>query len=369
MSALVISFIISASLTFLILHYGHLHDHISADHDLLGVQKFHSMAVPRVGGISVFLGVSGAMLYGLITALDDGWLGVGIVLCGSIAFIVGLLEDLTKKVGVKERLLATAVSGLCGGYFLGGWLVRVDVPGVDYLMVIPLFSILITSVAISGVANAYNIIDGYNGLTGVVSVMVLLGTAYVAHQAGDAQLVWISLGMVGSIAGFLIWNFPRGLIFLGDGGAYFVGFMIAELSVLLIIRNESVSPWFPLLINFYPIFETFFSAYRKIRRKMSPGQPDGLHLHMLIYRRVVRLSGIDSYCGGKVARNALTSPYLWVLSGFAIIPAILFWRSSLILFCFTVVFALIYMATYRKIVRCRLPKWIILRNFLKSPRG
>ena len=359
MLTLCISFIASLVVTLLVIRYDHLHGHLSADHDMDGVQKFHAVAVPRIGGVGVLAGALIASLVSLFMEPGANQFGLLVLLCGSVAFIAGVIEDFTKKVGVKERLLATAVSGLCGGFLLGGWLTRLDVPGLDYLIAIPIVSILVTCIAISGVANAYNIIDGYNGLAGVVSIIVLLGLTYVARQVGDVQIVMISLAMVGSIAGFLVWNFPRGLIFLGDGGAYLIGFMIAELSVLLVARNPSVSPWFPLLLNFYPIFETIFSMYRKkIKRGISPGVPDGLHLHMLIYKRVVRWAvGTDSV-KQKTTRNALTSLYLWVLSSFSVIPAIIFWDNAVVLMCFSVLFSATYLKIYKTIVRVKVPSWI-----------
>lgn len=363
MLTLCVSFIASWVVTLLVIRYDHLHGHLSADHDMDGVQKFHAVAVPRIGGVGVLAGALIASLVSLFMEPETNQFGLLVLLCGSVAFIAGIIEDFTKKVGVKERLLATAISGLCGGFLLGGWLTRLDVPGLDYLIAIPVVSILVTCIAISGVANAYNIIDGYNGLAGVVSIIVLLGLAYVARQVGDSQVAMISMAMVGAIAGFLVWNFPRGLIFLGDGGAYLIGFMIAELSILLVARNPVVSPWFPLLLSFYPIFETIFSMYRKkVKRGMSPGVPDGLHLHMLIYKRVVRWAVGTDCVKQKTTRNALTSPYLWVLSSFSVIPAVLFWNNSLALICFTIIFILIYVRIYQIIVRTKIPNWMKLKN-------
>lgn len=367
MLALCLSFLASLIVTLLVIRYDHLHGHLSADHDMDGVQKFHAVAVPRIGGVGVLAGALIATLASQLFGGNSKQFGLLVLLCGSIAFTVGIIEDFTKKVGVKERLLATAISGLCGGFLLGGWLIRLDVPRLDYVIAIPIVSVLVTCVAISGVANAYNIIDGYNGLVGVVSSIVLLGIAYVARQVGDIQIAETSLAMVGAIAGFLVWNFPRGYIFLGDGGAYLIGFMIAELSVLLVARNPAVSPWFPLLLSFYPIFETVFSMYRKkIKRGMSPGVPDGLHLHMLIYKRVVRWDVGTDCVKQKTTRNALTSPYLWVLSSFAVIPAMFFWDNTIALFGFALLFAIGYVQIYRRIVHLKVPIWLTLRRAPKK---
>ena len=172
-----------------------------------------------------------------------------------------------------------------------------------------------------------------------------------------------TLSLVGAIAGFLVWNYPNGLIFLGDGGAYCVGFLVAELSVLLVSRNAQVSPWFPLMLSFYPIFETLFTIFRRvIISKRHPGLPDAAHLHQLIYRRVVRWAVGSSCHKQKTHRNALTSPYLWAMSSFAVIPATIFWQNSRVLQLFALLFAATYLLIYRSIYQARFPKWLSIRR-------
>jgi UDP-N-acetylmuramyl pentapeptide phosphotransferase/UDP-N-acetylglucosamine-1-phosphate transferase len=168
---------------------------------------------------------------------------------------------------------------------------------------------------------------------------------------------------VGAIAGFLVWNYPNGLIFLGDGGAYVIGFLIAELSVLLVAHNPPVSPWFPLLLSFYPIFETLFTIFRRmVIGRTHPGLPDAAHLHQLIYRRVVRWA-VGSQCHQqKTNRNALTSPYLWVMSTLAVVPATLFWQSTLMLQVFMLIFVGSYVWIYWTIYQARFPKWLSIRQ-------
>ena len=155
------------------------------------------------------------------------------------------------------------LSGAIAYFLLGAAVTRVDIIGLDWLLGFSAISLVFTMVVISGAANAINIIDGYNGLAAVVSAMIFAGFAYVSFYLGDRLLLIIALGMLGGVVGFLIWNYPQGHIFLGDGGAYFLGFMIGELSVLMLARHPNVSAWFPLLLCFYPVFETLFSIYRK----------------------------------------------------------------------------------------------------------
>ena len=91
------------------------------------------------------------------------------------------------------------------------------------------------------------------------------------------------------VFGFFIWNWPFGKIFMGDCGAYLIGFLISLNLICLVQRNPEVSPWFPIALLNYPIIEVLFSIYRKtIIRKGSSYKPDGIHFHMLIYKRVSR---------------------------------------------------------------------------------
>ncbi|CAB3940074.1 Phospho-N-acetylmuramoyl-pentapeptide-transferase [Achromobacter ruhlandii] len=193
--------------------------------------------------------------------------------------------------------------------------------------------------------------------------MILAGFAYVSFYLGDRFLLIVALSTLGGVIGFLVWNYPRGHIFLGDGGAYFLGFIIGELSVLMLARHPQVSAWFPLLLCIYPVFETLFSIYRKKwLRGRSPGAPDGVHLHMLIYKRLVRWAIGSREMRHQTQRNSMTSPYLWLLSSLAVIPAVLFWQQPYILMLFTAVFSATYIVLYRKLVLFRMPKWMIVKK-------
>lgn len=363
MNSIIIAGLVSWLMALLVIRFDHLHASLTADHDVGGVQKFHTKPVPRVGGIGLFLGLLAVGLWLRFMNSSVGAPMLWLLFAASPAFLGGLLEDLTKRVSVLARLLLTMVSALLGYWLLEAGLIRLDIPLLDAALHWWPFSLLLTLVAIAGVANAVNIIDGFNGLAGMVCVMIFGALAYVAYMVGDVFLWSTCAAMVGGILGFLFWNFPRGLIFLGDGGAYFLGFMAGEISILLVVRNPDVSPWFPMLLVIYPVFETLFSIYRKkILRGMSPGVPDGVHLHMLIYKRLVRWAVGSTEAADKTHRNALTSPYLWLLSSLAVIPAVLFWRFTPALIFFTIVFALVYVWLYRSIVLFRVPKRLVLRK-------
>jgi UDP-GlcNAc:undecaprenyl-phosphate/decaprenyl-phosphate GlcNAc-1-phosphate transferase len=362
MSALGIAFILSLIATIIVVRYSHLHEHITADHDTQGIQKFHISPVPRVGGFGLVIGLVGALGLRYFQNQEVGTFGLLLLAAALPAFGFGFIEDLTKKVGVKVRLIATASSALLAGYLLGAWLSSLQILGIDNLMThYLLFAIIVTCFAVAGVANAFNIIDGYNGLSGMVGVIILGGISYVAFQLQDHEIMIAAVAMIGAILGFLILNYPRGLIFLGDGGAYLIGFWVAELSVLLTARHPEVSKWFPLLLCAYPIFETLFTIYRRVViHRTHPGMPDSAHLHQMIYKRVVRWAVGSREPKDKVIRNSLTAPYLWLLSAMAVIPAVIFWHNAWVLRGFALLFGITYIVLYRKLVHFKTPKWLSL---------
>jgi UDP-N-acetylmuramyl pentapeptide phosphotransferase/UDP-N-acetylglucosamine-1-phosphate transferase len=180
-------------------------------------------------------------------------------------------------------------------------------------------------------------------------------------QVSDMFVMVAALMVAGAATGFLAWNYPAGMIFLGDGGAYFLGFMLGELSILLVMRNPQVSTWYAVLLLIYPVFETLFSIYRRIfLRGRSPGMPDGIHLHSLIFRRLV-LWAVGRHDARALTRsNAMTSPYLWLFSLMAVIPATLLWKHSFILIVFCLMFVVSYVWLYARIVRFKAPRWMML---------
>ena len=363
MNFLIMSFLLSLLATLALIRYQHLHEKITSDNDLSGPQKFHTQIVPRIGGIGIFLALIVTSLFALVFfKFERGHLLLQLIACATPSFLIGLLEDFTKRIGVKTRLIATAISAGLAGYVLNIWITDIHIPAINHVLAISVISITFSIVAITGLANAYNIIDGFNGLASMVGIISLLAIGYVAFKVNDPTLASVSLIVIGAIGGFFIWNYPRGLIFLGDGGAYLVGFLIAALSILLVKRNPTVSPWFAILVNAYPIFETLFTIWRrKVHQGKSPGLPDGAHFHSLIYRRLIRWAEVHQVKeSASYAKNAKTSPYLWLLSSLAVFPAIIWWNSTWILQCFSFLFCASYVWVYNSVVKFKTPsifKW------------
>lgn len=319
------------------------------DHDE-GVQKFHTSPTPRIGGLGVFVGFLAFSLVSFWAGKPFGKDLLLLVLVAFPVFLTGIIEDFTKKVTPRSRLLAAFISGILAVFFLDAGLNRVDVLGIDYLLSnFPLVSVLFTVFALAGISNAMNIIDGFNGLAAGVSIIIFITYSYVSFVTHDFFLLYLSLAMVATIFGFFIFNFPFGKIFLGDGCSYFIGFLEGVVGLLLVKRHDEVSAWFGLMTLAYPVFETVFSIIRKkFIRKGSPFEPDGIHFHMLIHKRIIKKRYSRSL---PVIQNSLTSPYLWGLQILASTSALLFWKNTMMLIISFIIFCTVYIYYYFKIVR------------------
>lgn len=329
-------------------------------------QRFHVGEVPRLGGIALLAGVAVSWLLGVwqTRAGDPGSLRLGLWVFWWIVVLLpaalgGIAEDMTQRLSVRYRLLLTLVSG-----GLAVWLLELNVPrlGLPWLDMLlrqwPWLGMGIVLLAIAGLPHAFNIIDGYNGLAGMVALIVCLALAHVCLQVGDRALASLLVCLAAATAGFLVWNYPRGMLFAGDGGAYIWGVVIALASVSLVQRNAEVSPWFPMLLLIYPVWETLFSIYRKLVRGDSPGMADALHFHQLIYRRIVRRVFHEDEARRMLKRNNRTSPYLWAFTMLTVVPAVLFWNNTPVLMAFCGLFGATYVTAYLGIVRFKVPEWM-----------
>lgn len=296
-------------------------------------QRFHFVPTPRAGGLGIFAALVICVLLPSII-ISDQW---SLILASFPAFFAGFYEDIKTNINPRLRLFIISIGAVSSIVFLNSIIYDIGFLGLPIWLAVP-FSIF----AMVGVTNAINIIDGFNGLASGVSMIAFLSFASAAYIYEDGLVLSVSVILIAAIAGFFILNFPRGKIFLGDGGAYFIGFMLAEMSILLVNRNPEISPWFPVAVLAYPIFETFFSIYR---RKFARGLPafsaDAIHLHTLIFRRITR-------------SNPKTSVYVWVLVVSLNLIAFPFRSNTPILVLICVLFSTCYMYIYRRIVRFKI---------------
>ncbi len=357
---LTVGFASAFLMTWLVVKYAGTCARFSLDFDLRAVQRNHYTAVPRVGGLAIFCGTAITFATSTVFHTSPTYEAFLLLSCATPAFIGGLAEDLTKRVTPRVRLLCALVAALACCFALHAVIDRVDLPAVDFLLRFTPIGIAFTMVAVAGVTNAMNIVDGLNGLASVVAILIFASIGYVAVSVNDWLVASVAFAMIGAIGGFVVWNYPSALVFMGDGGAYFIGFMMAELVVLLIARHPNVSAFYAI-VAMYPAFETIFSIYRRrYVRGRAVDAPDALHLHTLIYKRVARKGISFSDPQQCTRRNSVSSVYLWMLSLIPIVPATFFWNSPYVLGIAALAFAGVYLWIYAAVVRFRTPFWMTL---------
>jgi UDP-N-acetylmuramyl pentapeptide phosphotransferase/UDP-N-acetylglucosamine-1-phosphate transferase len=286
----------------------------TADHPRLGVQKVHTGARPRVGGLAVAVGLLlGLWQLSQTFALDLPF-GLLSLIAAAPVFAAGFIEDLTKQTSSAFRLWSAMISGLLAWWLTGISLNRLDIGTIDHLLVIaPAVTLALTCFAVAGLSNAINIIDGQHGLAAGTVTISLMGMSAVAHQQSDVPLMLACITVAAASLGFLMVNYPRGRLFLGDAGAYVLGFFMAWFAIALVYRNTGVSAWAVLTICGYPVIETIYSMARRAQTRLRVDEPDRAHLHSLIKTRIVssdrwRQFDLDTH-------NALVAPGLWAWHG------------------------------------------------------
>lgn len=323
------------------------HGHFSLD-EALNVQSFHVDPTPRIGGLAIYLSMllSFWALSTLSAHVDQSTSSlIGLVLLAALpSFLFGFAEDITSRVGPNARLAATMASVLFAVWLMNTRITSLEIPLLDSALNIPFISVAFTVFAVSGVVNAINIIDGFHGLASGVSIIILAALGLIALQAQSPAIALLCGLATLSIVGFFLVNFPFGKLFLGDGGAYLLGFLIGWVCVQLSAHNSNVSPWACLLACAYPVSETVYSMYRRAKTKLSVNQPDRAHLHSLI-KQVLILHWFPHWSANR--RNAAVSPVLWLLTLAPAVFAILNYSNTTALIVAFLAFFSMYVLFYR----------------------
>jgi len=284
-------------------------------------QNFHNLATPRAGSIGIMV----SMLFLLFTPI--GW---KLIFSFLLAFLSGIFEDLRRSLEPKVRLFLQFIAASSAVVLTGSVITYF---GFDFTVSYDI-GILLSIIGIMGMMNAINMIDGFNGLASSIVVLMLISFGIVAYRVGDSDIVHISIVSISSLIAFLMFNFPQGKIFLGDGGAYLLGFIVAVMGIFLASNYMKVSPWFVLTILIYPSWEVIFSIIRKMLSHKSPLEPDSLHMHMLIYRHLTKSNHLTS-----LVIVSASSPFI-------LIPT-LYANNSTANFLTSLLYILIYTALYR----------------------
>jgi UDP-N-acetylmuramyl pentapeptide phosphotransferase/UDP-N-acetylglucosamine-1-phosphate transferase len=283
-------------------------------------------------------------------------------------FLVGLWEDITHRVPPKYRMFAAVFSAALASAFAHGVLPRLDLRFVDsWLDYLPI-AVALTCFMVAGACNAFNIIDGTNGLAGGSALLMFAGLAAIAAMVGDTLVLTQAEAMTGACWASC-YELPKAKSFWRCR-RLFHRLHVRRAFDSACRRNAAVSAWFVIALAAYPIVETLYSMYRrKILRHAAAMQPDIRHLHSLLYlhfldaaQRRPRESGGGVRGGiGTLSRqgasatsrraNARVAPQLWLHGALCFAISFLFYSNTPVLIGFTLSYALLYVICYRAAAR------------------
>ena len=330
--------------------------HLAKDNQLRAVQAMHIRSTPRIAGLGIFISLAATLPFAPV-AISEPYRDF--IIATGVLFIVGLAEDLGLGVRPRWRLLAAVVSSLLVVLFLGVWMPRAGIPGFDALMAFWWIGIPITLLVTVGIANGFNLIDGVNGLAALTAITAAAAQAMIADAADYTTMVHLTTMLIAGIFGFLVWNYPFGRIFLGDAGAYTLGFMLSWFAISIMLNAPAASPWALLLTLFWPVADTLLAIWRRMHRKAPTMAPDRLHIHQLVMR------ALEIHVLGP-GRRQITNPLTTIiLAPFVIAPptiGVLLWDNNQGAFLAVITCAGLYFGSY-------ILSFVVLFRLPRVPRG
>ena len=206
------------------------------------------------------------------------------MLCFLPIFIIGFAEDLSGQINIISRLIPSIFSAILLVIIFKTTVNKVDFFYLNQILSIPLFAFTFTILGLVGTSNGLNFIDGINGLASGISIVILFTLSQISHQIGFYDLATFLIIVSICVLSFWILNLTFGNIFLGDGGSYFLGMLIAWAGIQITSFNDKVSAWSIFFLIIYIATELTVSVTRRIYLRTSPFNADNLHLHSLLYQ-------------------------------------------------------------------------------------
>lgn len=309
-------------------------------HDLNGVQSMHLRQTPRVGGLAIFGALALSEIFAPLSITSQY---ADFIKAAGLLFAVGLLEDLGFHVSPLKRLIAAAAASLLAIWFLGVWLPRAGIPGLDAVVAHWAVGIPLTVLVTAGIANGFNLIDGVHGLAPMTAIVAAVAMSIISDQAGYPVMVHLAIMLAAVVLGFFLVNYPRGLIFLGDAGAYTLGFVLSWFGIAILLNVPEASPWAILLVLFWPVADTALAIYRRSRRKANAMAPDRLHVHQMVMR------ALEICILGRKRRHIANPLTTLLLAPFVIAPpvvGVMFWDQTIISFVAVIGFGFVFFVSY-----------------------
>jgi UDP-GlcNAc:undecaprenyl-phosphate GlcNAc-1-phosphate transferase len=241
-------------------------------------RKVHVRVMPRLGGLAIYISFVSAYLI-ISPAVEPSFAKpvLGLLIGSFVIVITGIIDDIF-QLSPKWKLLGQLIASGIVIYF-GLTIDLVNIPFGQSNISIGWLSIPLTVIWIIGVTNSINLIDGLDGLSAGVSAIATLTILVIALMMPNVTVVLLSIILLGSLIGFLFFNFHPAKIFMGDSGSLFLGFTLATLSIMGFKQAAVVSLLIPVMILGVPLSDTFFAIMRRFLNKVPISKPDKNHLH------------------------------------------------------------------------------------------
>jgi len=310
------------------------------DKDFLKPQAFHKEPIPRIGGFIILLLFALFILFYffIFEIFLNDYFTISFLL-----FTLGFLDDLKIKINPNIRLvLMISLLVICLNIFS----IQVTRSGLEFLnlwLENNIFQICFVLLCFLFVINGANLIDGFNGLLAIHFLLINSIFLVINLLNQNDNLSIILFVQIIIVLSFLLFNFPKAKIFLGDSGSYLLGSLIALNTIKTYELNTEVSSFFFAGVLFYVFYEVFFSFIRKLKLKKSPLKPDKNHLHMLLYNWLFNTKKIKN-------SNYLTSLLINSCYLFLQIPLFYFKNNGLIsrywFFSSIILYTFVYLRLY-----------------------
>lgn len=254
-------------------------------------RRVHRTAIPRLGGLALYLSCLTAL--SLLPFLDNLLTQslqsrqsefLTIFIPATLVLLLGAYDDLRGTNAVFKFAGLAIISTLF--YAMGGRIDAISIPFFGSVELSPLVSFLLTIVWLVGITNAFNLIDGLDGLASGAALFASLVILGVSIAQERPLMIVVSLALCGAVAGFLRYNFNPASIFLGDSGALFIGFLLAAMSVLGTQKaTTAVAIFIPILAFGFPVVDTAMTMGRRLISRKPVFEGDNEHIHHMLLAR------------------------------------------------------------------------------------
>ena len=251
--------------------------------DMPNERKIHKIPVSRIGGVAIWISTMLTFLFLVVLSYYPyGSLVSGLLLGGSLMFLLGLVDDIYNLDAKFKLLIQILVVTVV--YCLG---VKFDTifdpfnPNGGMIHLNMFLSYPLTLLWIVGISNAVNFSDGVDGLAGSVITVnaITLAILALAMTPPNPISALIAFILAGSMMAFLTFNFNPAKIFMGDSGALFSGFMLASISITGVMKSATLAILLPFIVLAVPIMDITYSSLRRIFKGKSPFVADAEHIH------------------------------------------------------------------------------------------